>query len=82
LADEAVVDKLAMMAPMTDLTTRFERVRVFLSHLLEREREELTFSSERGGPFQEPLVGVIEKAVEAEIKQISKKTGGSDRFGG
>jgi hypothetical protein len=81
LADVNLSRRLASLAEMTDLTTRFERVRAFLEFLEAREREELSMVAARGGPFQEPLVPQIQKQIETEIRLISKKTGGSDIYG-
>ena len=81
IADAAVVRKLATMADLTDMTVRYERVRLFIDYLQRKEADEISISAERSGPFQEPLAKQIREQVEKEIRLISKKTGVKDEFG-
>lgn len=73
--------KLADFAEMTDMVVRFERVRLFLDYLKEREAEELVSVIARGGPFVEPLIPQLAEQIEQEISVISGKTGVRDEFG-
>jgi hypothetical protein len=81
ISDLPTVKRLEKMAEMTDMTVRFERVRVFLEYLQRKEQEDLAISAERAGPFQEPLIEQIRRQIEAEIKHISKKVGVKDVHG-
>jgi hypothetical protein len=51
LADVSLARRLAAMAEVTDLTTRFERVRAFLEFLEAREKEALSSVVARSGPL-------------------------------
>lgn len=81
LVDIGLSRRLASLAEITDMTVRFERVRAYLGYLESREKDELASAAARVGPFQEPLMPQICQQVEAEIKVISKKLGGSDIHG-
>ena len=73
LSDLQTVRRLVSMADTTDMAVRFERVRIFLTYLAQKEAEELAVSAERVGPFQEPLIGQIRAQIETEIQHIAKK---------
>ncbi len=86
LVDTPIVDiglsrRLATLAEMTDMTVRFERVRAYLGYLESREKDELAGAAARVGPFQEALMPQVCEQVEAEIKLVSKKLGGTDVYG-
>lgn len=81
IADKGLASRLATMAELTDLTTRFERVRAFLSYLLQREAAELSRVAARVGAFQEALIPGILRQIEEEIRVICGKTGIADRYG-
>jgi hypothetical protein len=71
--DEALARRLADLAESSHLVSRFERVRMFLNYLGEREEEELAMIAERVGPFQEALVPAIRVRIDREIRIISRK---------
>ena len=81
VADIPLARRLATLAEMTDMTVRFERVRVFLDYLKEREAGELVTAVARGGPFQEALVPQLIAQIEREIALISEKLSGRDVYG-
>jgi hypothetical protein len=75
LADHSLVRRLETMADKTDMTIRFERVRLFLDYIARKEREELEISAERAGPFQEGLLPKIRTTIDAEMTPIGRKFG-------
>jgi hypothetical protein len=81
IADIPLSRRLASMAEMGDMTVRFERVRAFLGYLEQKERDELTGSAARGGPFTETLLLQLSAKIEQEIAVIAEKVGGRDLYG-
>jgi len=75
IADHNVVRRLEALVDKTDMTSRFERVRIFLEYISKKEQEELQVSAERAGPFQEGLMPKIRTKIEAEMGLISRKLG-------
>jgi|CXWL01.1.fsa_nt_gi hypothetical protein len=75
LADLSVVRRLESLADKTDLSTRIERVRIFLEYVTRKEHEELQVSAERAGPFLEGLMPKITSQIEIEMGVIRRKLG-------
>nr|BFD61659.1 hypothetical protein BdHM001_03400 [Bdellovibrio sp. HM001] len=78
LTDKSYFDKLIHMTGLTDLSTRFERVRVFLDYLKSEEQKEINNVISRGGPYTSSLISEIQSQIENEIRLISDKTGAQD----
>lgn len=78
IADGELASRLASMASLSNMSTRFERVRAFLEYLEKEEARELEMSLVRDGPFRASLVREIREQIEDEIKVIRKKTKAKD----
>ena len=52
ITDRAVARRLADCATATDMTTRFDRVQLFLKYLYDKEQEELEEVAKRSGPYR------------------------------
>jgi hypothetical protein len=73
LSDEKAARNLAQHSESTEITTRIERVRLFLGILGKNEEAELREVSKRSGPYVNSLVQGIEAQVEREIRVIKRK---------
>jgi hypothetical protein len=76
--DESLAQKLAQLATISDLSVRFERVRLFLDHLAHREKTELQGSIRRDGVYSSALMPEIIEQIEREIADIRTRTGAPD----
>ena len=77
-ADRDLARSLSDMLEMTDLSVRFERVRMFLDYLGDEEAKEQIASEMRGGPYRQAIVPIIREQIECEIAVIKRKTGARD----
>lgn len=75
LASKEVAASLAGMATVTDLSVRFERVRIFTHYLAECENAELTSVRDPDSFYRKALMPSITTQVEAEIDFIQARTG-------
>ena len=65
--------QLARLADEGDMAIRFQRVRLFMNYLANKENEELLEAARRSGPYKDSLMREIAEQIEEEIKLISKK---------
>jgi hypothetical protein len=70
-------DRLAEMAAQSDMSIRFERVRLFLEYLEACEKSELARATP-DGPYNSSLIPEIRDQIEKEIGIIKRKTGARD----
>jgi len=70
ISDRSIARRLAELAPLADLPVRFERVRLFLNYLANKEQQELEEVAKRSGPYRQALIPEIRRQIEREIKQI------------
>ena len=78
LADRTACDRLVGMASVSDLSVRFERVRIFLDYLAREEEQEILEVAKRSGPYTGALIPQIRERIELEIDDIAKRTGATD----
>ena len=78
IADRDLAQRLADTSEDSDLTVRFERVRIFLGYLAAEEKRELGIVGEFQSPFATPLLTEIRQQIEKEIGVIKEKTGALD----
>jgi hypothetical protein len=78
LADRELAHQLARLTDEAEMTIRFQRVRLFMKYLTDRENEELLESARRTGPYQDALMTEIARQIEEEIKVIRQKVNRKD----
>lgn len=78
IRDRDLANRLADIAPITDLTVRFERVRMFVAYMASEEDAELTGSLRNDGPYRTPVTRGISEQLEREIRYIRRRTGAED----
>lgn len=75
VADKSVFERLVTMIPQTDLTVRFERVRLFFEYLSTQEKTELSRIQTPESNFALALMNDLVVQIEKEISDIMKRTG-------
>ena len=75
IVDRTVAKRMAEVGDSVDMTSRFERVRLFLNYLAQQEQIELDEVAKRSGPYRQALIPDIRDQIEKEIKVIAKKIG-------
>jgi hypothetical protein len=78
ITDKRLADHLAGLLESTDLSVRFQRVRMFLDYLGEEEANQRLAAGKRGGPYQQAIIPGVRGQIEQEIKIIKRKTGARD----
>jgi hypothetical protein len=73
IADRDLAHQLARLADDADMIIRFQRVRLFVKYLENKENEELLEAARRAGPYQDALMTEIAIQIGEEIKVIRNK---------
>ena len=73
MADRDLAHQLARLADEGDMRIRFQRVRLFMNYLTNKENEELLEAARRAGPYQDSLMTQIAEQIEEEIRVIIDK---------